>query len=197
MIAEQTTAAKVEPPTLAFGTATEFEEWVAAHRDDPAGLWLRIAKKGSGIESVSYAEALQIALCYGWIDGQSRGGDDSTYKQRFCPRRPRSVWSKRNVGYVTELTKAGRMQPEGIAEVERAKADGRWARAYDGPATATVPEDLRAALDADPAAARAFAGLSSAQRYTIFYQVQDAKRAETRARRIDRFVEMLAKGRTP
>lgn len=189
---------KVEPPTLAFANAAEFQAWVAEHRQDPAGLWLRIAKKGSGIESVTYAEALQIALCYGWIDGQARKSDDDTsYRQRFCPRRPRSVWSKRNVGYVAALTEAGRMQPEGIAEVERAKADGRWARAYDGPAAAEVPADLQAALNAVPAAAQAFARLNSTNRYAILYRVQDAKREETRARRIAQFVEMLADGRTP
>ncbi len=191
MIDKQQPAPKVEPPTLAFATVADFEAWVAEHREDQAGLWLRLAKKGSGIESVTYAEAVQVALCYGWIDGQARGGD-TTWQQRFCPRRPRSVWSKRNVGYVAELTAAGRMQPEGLAEVERAKADGRWDRAYEGPANAQVPDDLRAALDAVPAAARAFDGLTSSNRYAIIRQVEDAKREETRARRIEKFVEMLA-----
>ena len=190
-------AAKVEPPTLGFAGAAAFEAWVAEHRDDPVGLWLLIAKKGSGIESVSYDEALKVALCYGWIDGQKAKGDDKTWKQRFCPRRPRSVWSKRNVGFVAELNEAGRMQPEGVAEVERAKADGRWAKAYDGSAQAVVPDDLRGALDAVPAAALAFSGLNSTNRYAILYRVQDAKREETRARRIAQFVEMLAEGRTP
>ncbi len=198
MVAKKQPGPKVEPPTLAFAGAAEFEAWVADHRDDPVGLWLVIAKKGSDIESVTYAEALQVALCYGWIDGQARKGDDDTsYRQRFCPRRSRSVWSKRNVGYVAELLKAGRMQPEGIREVERAKADGRWARAYDGPAAAEVPADLQAALDAAPAAAEAFARLSSTNRYAILYRVQDAKRDKTRARRIAQFVEMLADGGTP
>jgi len=198
MIAKKPTPApKIEPPTLAFATAAVFEAWVAEHRDDPVGLWLRIAKKGSGLESVSYDEALKVALCYGWIDGQKGRGDDKTWKQRFCPRRPRSVWSKRNVGLVAELTEAGLMQPEGIEEVDRAKADGRWARAYDGPAAAEVPADLLAALDAVPAAALAFSGLKSTNRYAILYRVQDAKRDETRARRIAQFVEMLAEGRTP
>jgi len=164
---------------------------VAEHRAEQAGLWLRLAKKGSGIESVSYAEAVQVALCYGWIDGQARGGDGDTWQQRFCPRRPRSGWSKRNVGYVAALTAAGRMQPEGLAEVERAKADGRWARAYEGPANARVPDDLRAALDAVPAAARAFDGLKSSNRYAIIRQVEDAKREETRARRIAKYVDEL------
>lgn len=188
---------KVEPPTLAFATAADFETWVAEHRDDQAGLWLRLAKKASGIDSVSYDEALQVALCYGWIDGQGRKGDYKTWLQRYCPRRPRSVWSKRNVGFVAELTAAGRMQLEGLAEVERAQADGRWARAYDGQAAAVVPDDLRSALDAVPAAAAAFAALNSSNRYTVLYRVEDAKRAETRARRIAQFVELLAEGRTP
>ncbi|MDQ4038283.1 MAG: YdeI/OmpD-associated family protein [Actinomycetota bacterium] len=198
MTAQKPAPRKVEAPELAFATAADFETWLAAHRHDSAGLWLRLAKKGSGIESVSYPEAVQVALCYGWIDGQARSGDDDkTWKQSFRPRRPRSAWSKRNVGYVAALTQAGRMQPEGLAEVERAKADGRWARAYDGPASAEVPEDLQAALDAIPVAARSFAGLSSSRRYAIIRQVQDAKRPETRARRITKFVEMLAEGRTP
>ncbi len=197
MVAKKQPGPKVEPPTLAFAGAAELEAWVADHRDDPVGLWLVIAKNGSDIESVTYAEALQVALCYGWIDGQARKGDDTSWLQRFCPRRPRSVWSKRNVGYVAALTEAGRMQPEGIAEVERAKADGRWARAYDGPATATVPDDLRAAINAVPAAAHTFAGLSSSKRYAILHQVQGAKRDETRQRRIAKFVEMLADGRKP
>lgn len=191
MVAKKDDGPKAEPPTIAFATVEDFEAWVAEHREDQAGLWLRLAKKGSGIESVSYAEAVQVALCYGWIDGQARGSDGVTWQQRFCPRRPRSGWSKRNVGYVTALTAAGRMQPGGIAEVDRAKADGRWDRAYAGPATAEVPADLRAALDAVPAAARAFDGLTSSNRYAIIRQVEDAKREETRARRIEKFVEML------
>ncbi len=192
MSAKNPPSPKAEPPTPAFATPADFEAWVAEHRDDPTGLWLRIAKKGSGIESVTYAEAVQVALCYGWIDGQARGSDGVTWQQRFCPRRPRSGWSKRNVGYVAALTEAGRMQPEGIAEVDRAKADGRWDRAYAGPATAEVPAELRAALDAVPAAARAFDGLTSSNRCAIIRQVEDAKREETRARRIEKFVAMLA-----
>jgi len=185
------------PPTLAFADAADFEAWVRQHRADQVGLWLRIAKKGSGIPTVTYDEALKVALCYGWIDGQKGKGDEATWLQRFCPRRPRSVWSKRNVGYVAELIEAGRMQPEGLAEVERAKADGRWDKAYAGSATITVPDDLRNSLDAVPKAALAFDGLNSTNRYAILYHVQDAKRDETRARRIAQYVEMLADGRTP
>jgi len=192
VVAKTEDGAKTEPPTLAFATVEDFEAWLADHRADEAGLWLRLAKKGSGIESVSYAEAVQVALCYGWIDGQARSGGDATWQQRFVPRRPRSVWSKRNVGYLQALTAAGRMQPEGLAEVERAKADGRWARAYEGPAKATVPDDLRAALDAEPGAAAAFAALSSSNRYATIRQVEDAKRAETRVRRIAKVVAELS-----
>lgn len=188
---------KAEPPTLAFATAAEFETYVAAHRTDPLGVWLKLARKDSGVESVSYREALMVALCYGWIDGQARKHDETSYVQRFCPRRSRSMWSKRNVGFVAELTEAKRMQSEGIAEVERAKADGRWARAYEGPAKITVPDDLRQALDAAPDAAQAFSGLTSTNRYAIIFQINDAKRAETRTRRIAKYVEMLADGRTP
>ncbi|MDQ3735352.1 MAG: YdeI/OmpD-associated family protein [Actinomycetota bacterium] len=190
-------AEKVEAPTLAFPTAADFETWVADHRHDQAGIWIRLYKKTSGVRSVTHAEALQVALCYGWIDGQARKRDEASWLQRFCPRRPRSVWSKRNVGYIAELTAAGRMQPEGIAEVERAKADGRWASAYEGPANAVPPADLQVALDAVPPAARTFGGLTSAQRFAIIRQVADAKRAQTRARRITRSVEALAEGRMP
>jgi len=187
----------VQAPTLSFATAADFEAWVADHRHDQAGVWIRLYKKASGVASVTHAEALQVALCYGWIDGQARKGDDSSWLQRFCPRRPRSVWSKRNVGYIAELTAAGRMQPEGLAEVERAKADGRWARAYDGPANAIAPADLQAAIVAVPAAARAFASLTSSQRFAIIRPVEVAKRDETRARRIAKSVAMLADGQKP
>jgi uncharacterized protein YdeI (YjbR/CyaY-like superfamily) len=141
-------------------------------------------------------EALHAALCFGWIDGQARGGDDSFYLQRFTPRRARSIWSKRNRDFVTALIESGRMQPAGLREVERAKADGRWDAAYDAPSTATVPDDLQAALDASPAAAELFAGLSSQNRYAILHRVQTAKKPETRARRIEKFVAMLARGET-
>ncbi len=188
------TARMIEAPILPFRTAVDFEAWLGEHRHEQEGVWIRLYKKASGIDSVTHAEALQVALCYGWIDGQARKGDDTSWLQRFCPRRPRSVWSKRNVGYIEALTAAGRMQPEGIAEVERAKADGRWDRAYDSPANAVAPTDLQAALDAEPAAARAFADCTPAQRFAIIRPVEEAKRAQTRERRIAKSVERLAQG---
>jgi uncharacterized protein YdeI (YjbR/CyaY-like superfamily) len=141
-------------------------------------------------------EALHAALCYGWIDGQARSFDERFYLQRFTPRRARSIWSKRNVGFATALVESGRMQPAGLREIERAKADGRWAAAYDAPSAATVPDDLQAALDANPAAAEFFAGLKGQNRYAILHRLQTARRPETRARRIEMFVAMLARGET-
>jgi uncharacterized protein YdeI (YjbR/CyaY-like superfamily) len=182
--------------TRAFASAEEWEAWLREHHDTAPGVWIRFAKKGSGVQSVTYLEALHAALCFGWIDGQARSVDDAAYVQRFTPRRARSIWSKRNRGFAEELIAAGRMQPAGLHEVERAKADGRWDAAYDAPSTATVPDDLRAALDAEPAAAELFATLNGQNRYAILHRVQTAKKPETRARRIEKFVAMLAAGET-
>jgi uncharacterized protein YdeI (YjbR/CyaY-like superfamily) len=185
-----------ELETRPFASAEEWEEWLREHHDRTPGVWIKFARKGSGIPTVTYMEALHAALCFGWIDGQARGGDESFYVQRFTPRRSRSIWSKRNRDFATALIESGRMQPAGLREVERAKADGRWDAAYDAPSTATVPDDLRAALDANPAAAELFAGLKSQNRYAILHRVQTAKKPETRARRIETFVAMLARGET-
>ncbi|MEA2384691.1 MAG: hypothetical protein QOH72_4662 [Solirubrobacteraceae bacterium] len=185
-----------ELETRAFASAEEWEAWLREHHDSTRGVWIKFARKGSGIPTVTYMEALHAALCFGWIDGQARGGDDSFYLQRFTPRRARSIWSKRNRDFVTALIESGRMQPAGLREVERAKADGRWDAAYDAPSTAAVPDDLQAALDANPAAAELFAGLKSRNRYAILHRVQTAKKPETRARRIEQFVAMLARGET-
>jgi uncharacterized protein YdeI (YjbR/CyaY-like superfamily) len=155
---------------------------------------MRIAKKGSGIASVTHDEALDVALCFGWIDAQRKPLDDTYFLQRFCPRRPRSKWSKRNVGKVEKLTAAGRMRPPGLAEVEKAKADGRWDDAYDSPANIRVPDDLQRELDARPEALKFFETLSSQNRYAFLYRLQDAKRPETRARRLEQFVGMLERG---
>ncbi len=181
---------------MAFTSAQSWETWLAQQAAGAAGVWLKIAKKASGIESVTYAEALDVALCYGWIDGQKGSFDESFFLQKFTPRRPRSRWSKINRVKVAALIASGRMQPAGLLEVDRAKADGRWDAAYDSPRTATVPADLQAALDAVPAAQALFPTLSSANRYAILYRIQDAKRPETRARRIAAFVAMLAEGKT-
>ena len=185
-----------ELETRAFASADEWEAWLRAHHDSTPGVWIKFARKGSGIPTVTYPEALHAALCFGWIDGQARGGDESFYLQRFTPRRSRSIWSKRNRDFATALIESGRMQPAGLREVQRAKADGRWDAAYDAPSTATVPDDLQAALEANPAAAEFFARLKGRNRYAILHRVQTAKKPETRARRIETFVAMLARGET-
>jgi uncharacterized protein YdeI (YjbR/CyaY-like superfamily) len=171
-----------------------WEEWLDENHRESPGVWLRIARKASGIETVSYEEALDTALAYGWIDGQRAGHDDTFYLQRFTARGPRSRWSRRNRDKATALIERGLMKPAGLEQVERARADGRWDAAYAGPRTATVPDDLQRELDANPAAERFFATLDSANRYAILYRVEEAKRPETRARRIEKFVAMLAAG---
>jgi uncharacterized protein YdeI (YjbR/CyaY-like superfamily) len=187
-------AGTAEQPTLFFATQEEFRAWMAAEHATSDGIWLKFAKKASGIVSVTYDQALDVALCFGWIDGQSKSLDDTYYLQRWTPRRKRSPWSKRNVDKVAALTAAGLMTPAGQAEIDRAKADGRWDRAYDGPKNATVPDDLQAALDANPRAAEFFATLTGSARYAILYRLQDAKRPETRQRRLEKFVGMLERG---
>lgn len=184
-------------PVIPFASCGTWEAWLEDHHGASEGLWLKISKKSSGIESVSYAEALEAALCYGWIDGQRDSFDGEYFLQRFTPRRPRSKWSKVNIGKVTKLIEEGRMMPAGLREVERAKADGRWEDAYEPQSTATVPEDLQRRLDENPGAAAFFATLNSANRYAILYQIQDAKRPETRARRIEKFVVLLNERKKP
>ena len=179
-------------PIVPFASRDAWEAWLEEHHAASDGLWLKIAKKGSGIETVSYAEALEVALCYGWIDGQKASFDQDYWLQRFTPRRPRSKWSKVNRQKATELIEAGRMKPAGLREVERAKADGRWEAAYDAQSTATVPADLSRALEKNDRAREFFAKLDSRNRYAILYQIQDAKRPETRARRIEKYVAMLS-----
>jgi uncharacterized protein YdeI (YjbR/CyaY-like superfamily) len=180
-----------------FKTAAAWERWLAKNYGKEDGIWLKFAKKASGLTTVTYPEALDVALCYGWIDGQTRGLDESYHLQRFTPRRARSKWSKINREKVAALAAAGRMQPPGLAEVERAKADGRWEAAYDPPSKIQPTPDLLAALDANPKAKTLFEQLTRTNRYAILYQVQDAKRPETRARRIEKFVSMLNEGKTP
>jgi uncharacterized protein YdeI (YjbR/CyaY-like superfamily) len=179
-------------PVLLADSREEWEAWVDDHHTSSQGVWLKIAKKGSGIDTVSYPEALEVALCYGWIDGQRRGLDERYFLQRFTPRRRRSKWSKRNRESATQLIDGGRMKPAGLREVEAAKADGRWQAAYDSPRTARIPEDLQRALDDSDRAREFFATLDSTNRYAILYRIQDAKRPETRARRIEKFVAMLS-----
>ncbi|MFL6628413.1 MAG: YdeI/OmpD-associated family protein [Burkholderiaceae bacterium] len=183
----------VDDPTL-FRNAKAFEAWLKKHHAKSDGLWLMIAKRGADEPSVTYAEAVEIALCWGWIDGQKKGLDEQHFLQRFTPRRPRSIWSKINVDKVAALIEAGRMQPAGLAQVEAAKADGRWAQAYDGAKTATVPDDLIAALAANPPAKAFFATLNASNRYAVLWRIQTAVKPETRARRIAQLVDMLARG---
>ncbi len=179
-----------------FASAAAWEAWLEEHHADADGIWVKFAKKASGIETVVYKEAVHEALRYGWIDGHTKRVDDDWYIQRFTPRRARSRWSKINCAKAEALIASGAMQPAGLAEVERAKADGRWDAAYDAPATATVPDDLRAALDREPAASELFERLDSTNRYAILHRLQEAKKPETRARRIEKFVAMLARGET-
>jgi uncharacterized protein YdeI (YjbR/CyaY-like superfamily) len=183
-------------PVLAFATAEAWWAWLAEHHQTP-GVWLKFAKKGSGRPTVTYAAAVEAALAHGWIDGQVKKFDDAHYLQRFTPRRPRSRWSRINRDRAIALMERGVMQPAGLREVERAKADGRWDAAYEPPSKIGVPEDLRRALDADERARARFETLDSQNRYAILYRVHDARRPETRARRIAEFVAMLAEGRTP
>ncbi len=180
--------------TVAFDSAEAFEAWLGENHTVSPGIWLKLRKKGPGIVALNYAQALDVALCHGWIDGQKAALDDQWWLQRFTPRRPRSRWSKINRDKVAVLIEQGRMRPPGLAEIDRAKADGRWEAAYDSSRTATVPDDLAAALTADPAAAAFFETLDRQNRYAILHRVQDAKRVETRVRRIEKYVAMLAKG---
>ena len=182
---------------LAFESDAHWEAWLQEHHATSDGVWVKIAKKGSGIPTVAYPEVLDTALCFGWIDGQRKALDDRYFLQRFTPRRARSRWSQINRDKVAALTKAGRMRPAGLAEVERAKADGRWDAAYAGVRTMEVPDDLQRELDARPDAAAFFATLNSQNRYSILYRLHDAKRPETRARRLEQFVAMLERGETP
>jgi uncharacterized protein YdeI (YjbR/CyaY-like superfamily) len=179
-----------------FQSAKAFETWLKQHHASSSGLWLQIAKRQALESSVTYPEALEIALCWGWIDSQKKGLDAQYFLQRFTPRRARSVWSKINVEKVATLIREGRLQAPGLAQVEAAKADGRWARAYDGARTSVVPDDLSAALDAAPLAKAFFAELNASNRYAVLWRIQTAMKTQTRARRIGQLVEMLARGET-
>lgn len=188
---------ETEPPELTVVNAAAWQEWLADHHNDSIGAWLVLAKKGTTAPtSLTYDEALDEALCYGWIDGSVRRRDETTFLQRFTPRRPRSMWSKRNVGIVERLTSEGRMQRAGTAEVARARSDGRWAAAYAGPASIQMPDDLVAALVSEPAAQAMFDVLTSQNRYAVLHRIGAAKRAETRARRVRQYVAMLVRGET-
>lgn len=180
-----------------FADAAAFEAWLAANHHSARELWLRITRKASGLPSVTYAEALDAALCWGWIDGQKKPFDDTSFLQRFTPRGPRSLWSQRNVAHVERLQRAGRMRPAGQAQVDAAMADGRWQRAYAAGRDMQVPDDLLAAIAADPAARRTFATLNRQNRFALAFRVGNMKTPAGRAKKIAGFVAMLARGETP
>ncbi len=179
---------------LHFDGPTDWAAWLKRHHASSSGVWLRIAKKGATATSISHPEALELALSFGWIDALSRSDGPTHWLKRFTPRSARSLWSKVNRDKALALVAAGRMQPAGLEEMQRAQADGRWDAAYDPGSTASVPPDLQAAFDANPAAAAFFTTLDSQNRYAVLFRLQTAKRAETRARRIETFVAMLARG---
>lgn len=183
-----------ELPIQLFTEQAKMAEWLEEHHASSEGIWVQIAKKGSSSPTVTYGEAVELGLCFGWIDSQMRRLDEEYYIQRFTPRRPRSRWSKINREKAEALIRVGNMRPSGLAEVEAAKADGRWERAYEGQASAEVPPDLQRALDTSKAAAEFFAALDSANRYAIVYRLEDAKKPETRERRLRKFIAMLERG---
>jgi uncharacterized protein YdeI (YjbR/CyaY-like superfamily) len=186
----------VDEPIVAFNSTAAWHAWLAAEHAEASGIWLKIAKKGAPQPTISYAEALDGALCFGWIDAQTRSLDDYYWLKRFTPRRPGSRWSKINTEKAAALMAAGRMQPAGLREVASARTDGRWAAAYAGQRTITVPDDFRLALEGNPAAAEFFATVSSVNRYAILYRLTTVKRAETRARKIAQYIQMLAEHKT-
>lgn len=185
-----------ELPTLPFESKKKFEDWLAKKHDKSTGLWLKIAKKATGISTVTYAEALDVALCYGWIDGQKGSFDEQYFLQKFTPRRPKSIWSKINVEKVEGLIASGEMKPAGLKAVEAAKQDGRWAAAYASQKNIVVPADFQSALEKNKKAKAFFETLTGSRRYSFLFRIETAKKAETREKRIRQFVEMLAKGET-
>ncbi len=189
--------APADAPTIAFESKASFRTWVEANQGNQDGVWLKLAKKASGIPSLTRAEALDVALCFGWVDGQARPLDETSWLQRFTPRRARSKWSKINIGKVEALVASGDMTPAGLAEVERAKTDGRWDAAYESPSNATFPPDFLEAVQADPQARATFETITRSSKYAIIYRLGDAKRPETRQRRLDQFLAQLAAGHEP
>jgi uncharacterized protein YdeI (YjbR/CyaY-like superfamily) len=194
--ATKTQSAKPDLAVKRFRSPAAWESWLQKHHESSPGVWLEFAKKESGLTSVSYKEALEVALCYGWIDGLVAPVDAKRYRQRFTPRRARSKWSQINRAAVERLHAEGRLSPAGVREMEAARRDGRWEAAYPSPSQIRPPEDLQAALEKYPEAQRFFAGLNSQNRYAILYRLHDAKRPETRARRLEEFVQMLREGKT-
>lgn len=186
-----------DSPVLTVPDVRAWHTWLTEHHGDAGGVWLVLAKRGATEPTnLTYDQALEEALCFGWVDGQLGPGDEATFRRRFTPRRPGSSWSKRNVALVELLTRQERMQPAGLVAVERAKADGSWGSAYSGQASIEIPSDLAASLAAHPAAQETFDNLSRANRYAVLYRIETAKRSGTRSHRIERLVEMLARGET-
>jgi uncharacterized protein YdeI (YjbR/CyaY-like superfamily) len=183
-------------PLLLFATYQELDAWLEKHHDKIAGLWIKFAKKSSGIASITYEEARDTAICHGWIDGLKNALDETYYTIRFTPRKPKSIWSKVNVGVVENLIRDKRMKPAGLAQVELAKADGRWAAAYDSQKTMEMPQDFQKLLDANPKASAFYNTLTKGVKYGYLWRLQNAKKAETRERKMKEFVENLAKGET-
>ncbi|HZM63601.1 MAG TPA: YdeI/OmpD-associated family protein [Candidatus Saccharimonadales bacterium] len=181
-------------PVIFCKTPVEWETWLAKHHEQPESIWVKFAKKASGLQTMTYDEALDIALCYGWIDAQLKPFDKTYYLQKFSPRRAKSVWSKRNVSKVDKLIKAGKMKPAGLAQVEAAKKDGRWAQAYDSSANIQVPDDFAAALAHNPKAKSFFENLNKTNRYAVLWRIQTARKPETRQARIVKLTDMLNRG---
>jgi uncharacterized protein YdeI (YjbR/CyaY-like superfamily) len=184
---------KLELPILPFASQSKWADWLAKQHDKSAGVWMKLAKKDTGIPSATYEEALDIALCYGWIDGQKKGFDDSYWLQKFTPRGPKSIWSKINTEKAERLIASGQMKPAGLKTITAAKADGRWDQAYSSQKNISMPEDFQAALDQNKKAKSFFDTLNSANRYSFLFRIETAKKADTRAKRIQQFVEMLEK----
>jgi uncharacterized protein YdeI (YjbR/CyaY-like superfamily) len=180
-------------PALSFENQDAWLSWLRENHATSSGVWLRIARKGANARSVSYPQAVDAALCFGWIDGQKKSDDESYWLQRFTPRSEKSIWSRINRERATRLIELGKMRAAGMREIERAKRDGRWDRAYDSPSGATIPADFQAVLDRNPAAKAFFATLDSRNRYAVLFRIQTARKPETRAQRIERFAEMLSR----
>lgn len=188
-----TETAKVEYPVIYFATPREWEDWLEENGEASQGVWLQFYKKGASTVSVIYEEALQVALCYGWIDGQSKKYDDDSYLQKFTPRRPKGTWSKKNIERIERLMEEGRMKPSGLKEVENAKADGRWDGAYDSPANMEMPQDFLDELSKDSKAFAFFETLNRTNRFTIGWRLQTAKTSATRQKRMKAIIDMLSR----
>ncbi|WP_167612422.1 YdeI/OmpD-associated family protein [Maribellus sediminis] len=179
---------------IEFKTAKAFETWLEKNHDNSSGLWLKIFKKGSGVKTINYAEALDVALCYGWIDGQKKSFDEQAWLQKFSPRTAKSIWSKVNTGHVERLIKEGKMRPAGLKAVEKAKEDGRWEKAYDPPSKMTIPDDFLEELSKNKKAEEFFKGLNKTNLFSIGFRTQTAKKQETREKRMKEIIEKLARG---